>query len=253
MIIKNRHSTRMIAFVAIVLFAYCLCVAISGRHHAGYDLEEDEFVHDKTAFNIRFELYEKTGRIIHSLSDFEQSAYYPFTTSMSPTMHGGTLVAGVKRKGNQNLTGYVKIQKLPNDLQKLLHYTTEPEWPVNFSPVKLTVLRLTSYVQGVDSRLKLIHSVQDDFLRNFRKPLRIGDFHPPAKKPPLSRPLNSDFPHNKQDLKRYLDWVRKTDNLPSLVDGWGRPLKFYIQRGKIVGCSAGADGFWKSNDDVTVS
>ena len=204
------------------------------------------------------EAYKDSGRVSVSLSDFESTAYYPYSTSMSPTCHGGTLVVEAENKQvTSRLTGLPMLRF--NFLYKRsFDPNQEPQvkehWPLEYDSESLTQVRLTAYVAGVNAHLLTMLKVRDgiqDELRSDDGNLDVCFSHLGSKPIPICR-IRADVPQDKGELSRYLTWLCQTENVQALDDGWKRLLRFSLVGGHILGRSDEPDGIAGTSDDIVV-
>ncbi len=191
-------------------------------------------------------IYELNGRIIRSLEELAQSAYYPFKEPYTSCCHGGSLVLTTSETSSSvTWVGHRVHRRVPT---KVTTVSAEKA-----SPDVRTKRILLSCMAGVHQRVSDIQAIRNTFVKMHEQAWKAGEC--PLEftlKPLLHPPLERDLPSNHTELQVYLRWLCDTEGVRELTDAWGSCLVFALRGSYLVGRSRGPDGVLGTKDDVVV-
>lgn len=198
-------------------------------------------------------IYEYSGRLVRTRLELQQTAYYPFREDYGAAWHGGTLELAVWQPDPATWS-------CRGVYRRALERGPDASLPFDAAgPAERTARRLAICTGGAYSHLGKIHAIRASFLARHagaeRLHLERRGVHPTSfkLKPVPAPPGGRDLPRSAGELVQYLAWLRATEGLSRLEDGWGREVRGSIVGDRLVVRSAGADGIRGTPDDMARS
>lgn len=215
-------------------------------------------------------IYEDSGHAITSWPQLVRTDYYPFVEPLATTCHGGRIKLQASRAGSSKPFVQLSIKlDLANANTWHNYYKVFPEvdkediQDFDVKPERITHRVMRAYLEGASSRSKHIGEVREflvgrtqsalsearEFGRCLDSECPLGNLTP---KPMHICPIAGDFPKNQDELQAYLKWLRDTEGVSKLTDGWEHVLEFSLKSGKLIGRSRGSDGLLRTADDIVM-
>lgn len=194
-------------------------------------------------------VFEFSGYLMHTQTELEHSAFYPFKEAYTHACSGGTL--SIRSSASPSIR-YTRWLGKATDAQGNVITSITVTTHVEATPANITLLRAQAYTSGIHNYVQEVYRIRSQFML-IDKTIEssYGRCYSHLTPKPIPMPLvEHDYPTNSSELKQYLRWIEKINGADELLDGWERPLRFQITGNKFVCSSSGADGKFLTADDI---
>lgn len=238
----RRNYLQAIMFLVIVIgLGWLTYVAVTTPYRRRAVEADMAYIHSLN--KIIVDIYLTTGRPLHSQDDLIKSGYYPFLFPLSPN---GGKVKVMLYVHEQEYEWQLEIAPTATGTTMRRHWF-ETRLPAE----KETYLRLKWLLTDPNKIVVQAQNWREEIKQRWSRLAEIGQHV--AIPFESSLPLNAitSFPTTKKQRADYVDWLERMEGQSPLLDSWGRPIQIMFSRFHIIGKSAGMDGIWGTQDDIT--
>lgn len=238
----RRNYLHAIVFLIIVISLWWLVyitVTTSYRRSA----VETDIVYIHSLNKIIVDIYLTTGRPLHSQDDLIKSCYYPFPFPLSP--NGGKVKVMLYVHG-QEYEWQLEIAPTATGTTMRRHWF-ETRLPAETE----TYLRLKWLLTDPKMIVVQAQKWREEIKKGWSHFAEIGQHVAIPFETSLSLNSIPSFPTTEKQMADYVHWLERMEGQSPLLDSWGRPIQIMFSRFHIIGKSAGMDGIWGTQDDIT--
>lgn len=198
---------------------------------------KDRWLFNQIIFPSLATIYQKTGLTYKSLSEFNNSAFYPFASSSAASFDKKGQFINYRDESNAGAgryIGYVIAGRKQTDIT--FHNV------VRVSNRELMLRKMHWVCSDRGTQLSFIKSIRRDFID-------AHFFHQPPKED-IEDKIVDGSPSALVNLGMLQAWLRSMYGSDVLTDAWGQPFLFSLSKNKVICKSAGEDKIWNTKDDI---